>query len=86
MCWGGDEKPKKEKGENSPLTKNQFLPAFAWLLRDSWPGLIAFHYKFSPQPIRDRPVAVRPAGPPTHTLISSLVTDTHLMTGREHIQ
>lgn len=46
-------------------------------------GLIAFHYKFPPQPIRDRSVAVQPAGPPTHTLISSPVTDTHLMTRRE---
>lgn len=43
-------------------------------------GLIAFHYKFPPQPIRDRSAAVRPAD--TRALIGALFSDTRLMTER----
>ena len=43
-------------------------------------GLIAFHYKFPPQPIRDRSAAVRPAN--TLALIGALFSDTRLMTER----
>lgn len=64
------ERKRRQKIEGRKLSINQ--KAISVGVRLAAPrflaGLIAFHYKFPPQPIRDRSVAVRPAGPPTHTL------------------
>lgn len=76
----GKNKGQKKEREGRKLSINQNaisvglrLAALRFLAR-----LIAFHYKFPPQPIRDKSVAVQPAGPLTHTLWSALCSLTHV--------
>lgn len=72
---------QKERGENCPFTQKAISVGVRLAAPRFLEGLIAFHYKVPPQPIRDRSAAVQPTD--THTLISSLFTDTRLITRRE---
>lgn len=71
---------KERRGENCPLTEKAISVGVRLAAPRFLAGLIAFHYKFPPQPIRDRSAAVRPAD--THALIGALFSDTRLMTER----
>lgn len=71
---------KERRGENCPLTEKAISVGVRLAAPRFLAGLIAFHYKFPPQPIRDRSAAVRPAD--TRALIGALFSDTRLMTER----